>query len=91
MVDFLVLRRSSKVPIEDKCYVVYDLQKIHSTLMQPNQQLFKIKTMKRIILLTAVFLPLFLSGQQAIIIDHTCLDLDQIPAEYIDSAKANLW
>ena len=47
--------------------------------------------MKRIILLTVVFLPLFLAGQQAIIIDHTCLDLDQIPAEYIDSAKANLW
>ncbi|MCK5765521.1 MAG: hypothetical protein KAH26_06045, partial [Bacteroidales bacterium] len=47
--------------------------------------------MKRIILLTAVFLPLFLAGQQAIIIDHTCLDLDLIPDEYIEDAKANLW
>ena len=47
--------------------------------------------MKRIILLTAIFLPLFLAGQQAIIIDHNCIDLDQIPDEYIDMAKANLW
>ena len=30
-------------------------------------------------------------GQQPIIIDHTCIDLDQIPDQYIDSAKANLW
>ena len=30
-------------------------------------------------------------GQQPIIIDHTCIDLAQIPAQYIDSAKANLW
>ncbi len=35
--------------------------------------------MKRIIILTAVFLPLFLAGQQSIIIDHNCLDLDDIP------------
>jgi len=47
--------------------------------------------MKRIILLIAVFLPLFLAGQQSIIIDHNCLDLDDIPDEYIESAKANLW
>ena len=47
--------------------------------------------MRRLILLYSVILPLFLAGQPAIIIDHTCLDLDQIPDEYIDSAKANLW
>ena len=47
--------------------------------------------MRRLVLLYSVILPLFLAGQQPIIIDHTCLDLDQIPDEYIDSAKANLW
>ena len=47
--------------------------------------------MKRIIILFAVFLPLFMAGQQPIIIDHTCIDLNEIPAQYIDSAKANLW
>jgi len=47
--------------------------------------------MKRKILLAAVLLPLFLAGQQAIIIDHSCIDLNQIPDEYINSAKANLW
>ena len=47
--------------------------------------------MKRIIILTAIFLPLFLAGQQATIIDHNCLDLDQIPDEYIEDAKTNLW
>ena len=47
--------------------------------------------MKRLAFLFSVILPLFLAGQQPIIIDHTCLDLDQIPDEYIDSAKANLW
>jgi hypothetical protein len=47
--------------------------------------------MKRLALLCSVILPLLLAGQQPIIIDHTCLDLDQIPDEYIDSAKANLW
>jgi hypothetical protein len=47
--------------------------------------------MKKKILLVVVLLPLFMAGQQAIIIDHTCLDLDQIPDEYIDIAKADLW
>jgi len=47
--------------------------------------------MRRLVLLYSVILPLFLAGQQPIIIDHTCIDLDQIPDEYIDSAKANLW
>jgi hypothetical protein len=32
-----------------------------------------------------------MSGQQPIVIDHTCIDLDEIPSEWIDSAKANLW
>ncbi|MEA3478489.1 MAG: hypothetical protein U9R60_09955, partial [Bacteroidota bacterium] len=31
------------------------------------------------------------AGQLPTIIDHTCIDLDQIPDAYIDSAKANLW
>jgi len=35
--------------------------------------------MKRLALLCSVILPLLLAGQQPIIIDHTCLDLDQIP------------
>jgi len=47
--------------------------------------------MRRLTILFLVILPLVLAGQQAIIIDHTCIDLDQIPDEYIDSAKANLW
>ncbi|RLD55579.1 MAG: hypothetical protein DRI97_09200 [Bacteroidetes bacterium] len=47
--------------------------------------------MRRLALLYSVILPLFLAGQQAIIVDHTCLDLNEIPDEYIDSAKANLW
>ena len=59
--------------------------------MQPNKQLSKLKIMKRKILLTAVLMPLLLAGQQPIIIDHTCIDLNQIPAQYIDNAKANLW
>jgi hypothetical protein len=34
---------------------------------------------------------MFLAGQQPIIIDHTCIDLDEIPVEWINNAKANLW
>jgi len=47
--------------------------------------------MRRLALLFSVFLPLLISGQQPIIIDHNCIDLDQIPDQYIDNAKANLW
>jgi len=47
--------------------------------------------MKAKFLLGPVILPMFLAGQQPLIIDHTCIDLDEIPSEWIDSAKANLW
>jgi len=47
--------------------------------------------MKRSIILISIFLPISLAGQEPIIIDHSCIDLGQIPDQYIDSAKANLW
>ena len=42
--------------------------------------------MKRLAIIISAFLPLLLAGQP-INIDHTFIDLDEIPAEWIDSAK----
>jgi hypothetical protein len=47
--------------------------------------------MKNLLILLAMIFPLFLVGQQAIIIDHLCLDPEEIPDEFIESAKENLW
>ncbi len=46
--------------------------------------------MKRLALLFSVILPLLLAAQHPIIIDHNCIDLGQVPVEFINSAKANL-
>ncbi len=49
--------------------------------------------MKKIFtLLVALLFPFFAYSQQdAIIIDHTCIDLSDIPENWIDSAKQNLY
>ena len=43
--------------------------------------------MKRLALLCSVILPMLIMGQEPIIIDHHCLDLSQIPLEWIENAK----
>jgi len=47
--------------------------------------------MKRLALLLILVLPLTIVAQQPILIDHSCLDLSQIPNEWIESAKENLY
>lgn len=56
-----------------------------------NLQLWEMKRKPIILLVVVSFLAITLQGQQPVIIDHNCIDLSEIPDEWIDSAKTNLF
>jgi len=47
--------------------------------------------MKKILIPLLMLVPVFISAQQPLIIDHNCIDIHDIPVAWIDSAKAKLF
>jgi hypothetical protein len=47
--------------------------------------------MKKILNTLLLTIPLCIYAQQPLIIDHNCIDIHEIPVQWIDSAKANLF
>ena len=49
--------------------------------------------MKRLIILITIFVGIYfavMAQAQPVIIDHTCTDINQIPQQWIETAKSNL-